>query len=203
MQFSLANYQINQLTNLGIKFNILSIMITKKILIILACVAILFLTFRYGLYFYTKSFSPEAKATYQSKDLKIEVDYCRPSKKGRIVFGNLVSYDEVWRTGANECTEISFNKDLLFGGKEIKAGKYALFTIPHKDYWTVILNHHTGQWGAFQYRDDQDALRVEVPVYGTEKVSEIFTIQFKEIGREAEMQLTWDKTLVSIPIEKK
>jgi len=119
----------------------------KKILIILGVVALVlavaFLLFMRQ----TKSHSPAATAVYNQDGLEIQVDYCRPYKKGRVIFGGLEPYGKVWRTGANEATVISFNKDLLIVGKPVKAGKYSLFTIPGEKTWTVILNKETGQWG--------------------------------------------------------
>lgn len=156
----------------------------------------------FGLRMYTKSASPEAIATYQKNDLKIEVDYCRPSKKGRVIFGELEPYGKVWRTGANEATEISFSKPVQFGGKPVGAGKYTLFTIPQKDNWTIILNSTLGQWGAFEYDETKDVLRVQAPADSTADVTEMFTIDFVEANNnQVQMRLAWDKTKVEVPIQ--
>src|SRR2546421_2697491 len=102
--------------------------------------------------------------TVQTKNIK--VTYGRPYKKGREIFGGLEKYGRVWRTGADEATEISFAKDGTVGGKPVKAGTYTLFTIPGKDEWTIILNSQLGQMGAFSYDKykNKDVLQVNVPV---------------------------------------
>src|SRR5829696_3874612 len=87
--------------------------------------------------------------TVEGKDVK--VTYGRPYKKGRVIFGGLEKYGKVWRTGADEATEITFANDVNFGGKRVKAGTYTLFTIPDRNQWTVILNSQLGQWGAYDY----------------------------------------------------
>ena len=104
---------------------------------------------------YTKSFSPEDIASYNSNGININVYYCQPSKKGRLIFGSgenaLVPYGEIWRTGANEATEIEFSKAVKVNGKQLEAGRYTLFTIPDETSWTVIFNNELDQWGAFTY----------------------------------------------------
>ncbi|MCU0446557.1 MAG: DUF2911 domain-containing protein [Microscillaceae bacterium] len=173
----------------------------KRILMIVGIIAavlvILFFIFRS----YTKSFSPEARAVFQQNNISAEVKYCRPSMRNREIFGKIVPYDKVWRTGANEATEIEFKSDVTFAGKAVKAGKYALFSIPKKDYWVVILNSALGQWGAFTYSEARDVLRVEVPVFQLENPEETFSIEFKPSKTGAEMELRWERTKVMVPIE--
>ncbi len=152
----------------------------------------------------TKSFSPEEEVYYQQGDLAIKVFYNRPSKKGRVIFGGLVPYDKVWRTGANEATTFETNKDLQFEGDVLKAGKYSLWTIPRPNTWTIIFNSEYGQWGLDSKgepnRDpDLDVLTVDVHALQQEQVFEQFTIAFEKTGEDAEMVLMWDKTLVSVP----
>src|SRR5688572_14761372 len=95
----------------------------------------------------TKSFSPEGEVVFTKDNLRIKVLYNRPYKKGREIFGSLVPYDKVWRTGANEATIFETNKDLSIEGKKLKAGKYTLWTIPGQESWTIIFNSEYGQWG--------------------------------------------------------
>ena len=173
----------------------------KKIFIILGILIVVVVGGLYGFRMYTKSFSPAAEAKFDKNDLKVDITYCRPSKKGRDVFGGLVPYGKVWRTGANEATEITFNKDVKFGGKEVKKGTYTLFTIPEKDKWTVILNTVLGQWGAFSYNQAKDALRVEVPASEASSETEMFTITLNEAEKGASLDMVWDKTKVSVTIE--
>ncbi len=128
----------------------------------------------------------------------VKVSYGRPYKKGREVFGGLEKYGKVWRTGADEATEITFTKDGTFGGKPVKAGTYTLFTIPEKDKWTVILNSQLGQWGAYDYEKNKakDVLSVEVPVKNLSSPVEQLTIRFQP----GNMIIEWDQTQVSIPV---
>jgi hypothetical protein len=151
---------------------------------------------------YTKSFSPEDETVFNYSDLTINVFYNRPSKKGREIFGNLVPYNVVWRTGANEATTFETNKNLNFEGKILPAGKYSLWTIPGETNWTIIFNSEYGQWGINSNgeanRDSsRDVLSIEVPSVHQDHVIEQFTIAFEQIGEEAEMVLMWDQTIVA------
>lgn len=173
----------------------------KKGLIIVGILAVVLTLGFFAYRSFTKSYSPPATATFNKEGLELKVEYCRPYKKERQIFGALVPFGEVWRTGANEATEITFNKDVNFGGKAIKAGRYALFTIPNKDKWTIILNSELGQWGAFNYNPEKDVLRTDVPVISTPGEVEMFTIDFKESDGALNMILAWDTTRVEVPIK--
>jgi hypothetical protein len=172
----------------------------KKILIIITSIIVIVLAGGYGFSLYTKSHSPEVDADFDKNGLKVHVDYCQPSKKGREIFGGLEPYGEVWRTGANEATEIEFSKDVTIAGSALKAGRYALFSIPNQDKWTIIFNNELGMWGAFNYKKENDVLRVDVPVVPRTDVLEKFTISFQESESGADMSLEWDKTKVIVPI---
>lgn len=172
----------------------------KKILIILTSIILIGFLVSYGFRLYTKSHSPEAKADFDKNGLKIHVDYCQPSKKNRKIFGELVPYGEIWRTGANEATEIEFNKDVNINGNSLKAGRYALFTIPNQNSWTIIFNKELGMWGAFSYQQENDVLRVEVTPSQQNDVLEVFTISFQEADNGADMILVWENTKVVVPI---
>src|SRR5690606_7918853 len=116
----------------------------------------------------TKSFSPEDEVVFTADNLTVKVFYNRPSKKGREIFGGLVPYGQVWRTGANEATTFDTNRDLNFKGKVLRAGKYSLWTIPRENAWTIIFNSEHGQWGLNKQgqpnRDPKlDVLQVDVP----------------------------------------
>lgn len=157
---------------------------------------------------YQKSFSPEEVVKLEQGKLQIEVFYNRPYKKGRDIFGNLVPYGQVWRTGANEATTFETNKDLLLEGKELKAGIYTLWTIPDKDTWTIIFNKEHGQWGVNaegkpNRNPERDALSVQAQAVWQEREFEQFTIEFATMDDEVEMVLLWDKTLVAVPIRIK
>ena len=137
------------------------------------------------------------KASAEGKDVK--VTYGQPSKKGREIFGKLVPYGEVWRTGANEATEITFAKDVTVGGKPVKAGTYTLFTIPTENEWTVILNSQLKQWGAYDYgkHKDKDVAQFTVPSSKTSAVVEKLTYSFTP---ENDLVIAWDDRQISVPI---
>lgn len=128
----------------------------------------------------------------------IKVLYGRPQKKGRPIFGNIVPLDKIWRTGANEATEITFFQDVKLGEKEIKAGTYTLFTIPGKKTWTIILNSDTDIWGSYYYDKDKDVARMDVPVNNIDEM-EYFSIAFTKETDGANMILAWDNISVVVP----
>lgn len=128
------------------------------------------------------------------------VIYSRPRKGERVVFGKLVPYGEVWRTGANEATEIKFYQDVTFGGKEVKAGTYSLFSIPGEKEWTLILNTDLDYWGAYSYNPKNDVVRVTAPASQSAGSVEYFTIGFSGQGaKSGSMKIAWEKTAVEVP----
>ncbi|SKB66314.1 Protein of unknown function [Salegentibacter holothuriorum] len=170
------------------------------IIVLLATVTLLIL--RYS----TKAHSPEGTVSYTEKDLRMEIFYNRPYKKERVIFGNLVPYNEVWRTGANEATTFETNKDIMVDGSLLKAGKYTLWTIPMENSWKVIFNDKMYPWGINleekAYRNPEfDALILEVNSQHLKKTLEKFTISFKEENEFIFLNLAWDQTLVSVPIK--
>ncbi|PUZ22484.1 Protein of unknown function [Chitinophaga costaii] len=142
---------------------------------------------------------PRASAHSTVTGANIKVVYGQPKKKGRDIFGGLVPYGQVWRLGADEATEITFDKDATFGGKPVKKGTYTLFAIPTATTWTFILNGKLGQWGAFDYEKNkaQDVLSVVVPSTQTTKEVEVFTITLPA----GKLVLDWDKTHVEVPVK--
>lgn len=152
----------------------------------------------------TKSFSPEEVTTYTDESLKITVRYNRPYKKGREIFGSLIPYGKVWRTGANEATIFETNKTLSIQGKKLAPGKYSLWTIPDSTSWQIIFNLETGQWGINSNSEanrnpELDALIVSTQAIIQDREFEQFTIRFDKLYEEAEMVLLWDKTVVAVP----
>ncbi|MEJ7683236.1 MAG: DUF2911 domain-containing protein [Segetibacter sp.] len=130
----------------------------------------------------------------------VRVTYSRPKKNGREIFGKLVPYGKVWRTGANEATEIKFYQDVELGGKKVKAGSYALFTIPGEKEWTIILSNDLDYWGAYSYNDKNDVLRVTALPTELNSTVENFTIQFaSKEEKQGVMKLAWEKTAVEVP----
>ena len=169
--------------------------IVKIILIIVAVLAVAFFALRT----FTKSKSPAETAKFDQNGLTVQVDYCRPYKKGREVFGQLLPFGKVWRTGANEATIFETKQNIKVGDKMLKAGKYTLWTIPNADKWTVILNNETGQWGT-NYDETKDVLRVDVPTGKSAEMMEQFKINFATTAVGTEMVLSWDTTEVKVPI---
>ena len=145
--------------------------------------------------------SPTALTTARYKDSYIKITYCQPRKRGREIFGKLVPFGEVWRTGANEATEITLTKDIFIHNTLLPAGTYSLFTIPGQYTWTIILNKDLGLWGSYNYNIKSDVLRFEVPVQANKELVEAFTIQVDQRNSVAELLLLWDKTKISIPIQ--
>lgn len=151
----------------------------------------------------TKKHSPEEVVTMVQGDVKMEVKYCRPFKKGRKIFGGLVPYGEVWRTGANEATTFTTNAEMDFGGTRVQPGTYTLWTIPGPDEWKVILNNKRYgwgvSWGGVASREaENDVATALVPVAIPAAPIEQFTIRFTEAPLE--LVLEWDDAMVSVPL---
>lgn len=143
-----------------------------------------------------------AKLTHPPTNTYIKIVYGQPYKRGRQIFGDLVPYGEVWRTGANEATEMTTTGDIIFGDQKLEAGTYALFSIPREEEpWTIILNEELGQWGAFDYNKSYDVMRVKASSEKKENVTEAFTIEFAEVtGDSTAIVMKWDQTRVKIPV---
>ncbi len=132
----------------------------------------------------------------------VKVIYGRPQKKGQEVFGNLVTYGKLWKTGANEATEVKFYEDILFGDVKVPAGTYVLLTVPGEKEWEIILSSNLDVWGAFQYNQVFDVAKITVPSSKSETL-EVFSIAFEEKNDNIQMVLGWDSTRVRIPISFK
>ncbi|MBI5858542.1 MAG: DUF2911 domain-containing protein [Sphingobacteriales bacterium] len=131
----------------------------------------------------------------------VELSYSRPGVKGRKIFGDLVPFGKVWRTGANNATTITFADEVNIGGTKIKAGKYGLLTIPDKKSWIIIITKQTDVTSPADYKADQDIVRVEANTMDMENKTETFTMQFANVKPSAcELHIMWDKTAVALPI---
>jgi tetratricopeptide (TPR) repeat protein len=131
----------------------------------------------------------------------IEIVYSRPNMKGRTVFGDLAPYGKLWRTGANGATKITFGEDVKVGGVAVKAGSYALYTIPNKDEWEVILNKGINNWGIDGYQATDDVAKFKVKPMTMPMAMETFTMQVANVmPASAEIHIMWEKTAVSIPV---
>ncbi len=132
----------------------------------------------------------------------VELSYSRPVKKGRKIFGDLVPYNAVWRTGANGATTLTFGDNVIIGGKEIPAGKYGLLSIPGAASWTLIITKQTDVTSPAAYKQDQDVVRVTAKVKPSGTSVENFTIQFDNIQPEScDLVISWDKSTVTLPIK--
>jgi len=132
----------------------------------------------------------------------IEINYSRPGVKGRQIFGALEKWNKVWRTGANAATQISFSTDAKVGGQAVPAGTYAIFTIPAPDEWTFILSKNTDQWGAFQYNQKDDQLRVTTKPIALATPVETLTIGISNIRDEsATLYVEWELTRIEVKLE--
>ena len=171
--------------------------------IVLASVFILIVSF-VALRMYTKSHSPSEVVSYEEI---IEVTYSRPYKKKREIFGDLVPYGEVWRTGANEATVFSTEVPLVFADQVLPPGEYSLWTIPGEEQWEVIFNEETGQWGidmsgVANRNPERDVVRISAPVIETKDTFDQFTITFHSMKEELELILAWDQTMISVPFRR-
>jgi len=175
----------------------------RKFLIVvgvLMVAVILFLVF--GRKYYTKRFSPEDHVELVDGDFRVLVFYNRPYKKGREIFGGLVPYNKVWRTGANEATWFEINQAVNFNGSILLPGRYSLWTIPGKTTWKIILNSSIPPWG-IDYNSEAardpttDALIITSPVLSLDDAIEQFTIDLEKNEESYSLSLQWDKTYVS------
>ena len=146
--------------------------------------------------------SPLAITTGRYKDTYLKIIYSQPHKRGREIFGVTIPYGAVWRTGANEATELTITKDIIINKQPLKAGTYSIFTIPEKEKWTIIINSDLGMWGAYNYNQKIDVMRFEVPVEILDRiVYEPFTILIDQKTDQATISMMWDRIKVSIPIQ--
>ena len=179
----------------------------KRLLIILAVVTVaLFLYSHFVEDIFSKRVSPKDAVKFELNDTKLEVLYNRPYKKGREVFGALVPYDKVWRTGANEATTFSSNKNLIVDGVSLPKGEYTLWTVPNDSVWKVYFNTKQYQWGVDEQMEPMreskfDLAEIDVPTINIEKTIEQFTIAFDNSTDNLKMTMAWDKTKVEIPME--
>ncbi|MFN2437931.1 MAG: DUF2911 domain-containing protein [Chitinophagaceae bacterium] len=131
----------------------------------------------------------------------IELSYSRPNMRGRKIYGDLVPFGNVWRTGANNATTIAFTDEVMIGGKKIPAGKYGLLTIPGKDNWTVIVTKQTDVTSPVDYKQESDVVRVNIKPTSLPNSFETFSMQFHNVKpTSTELTIVWDNTLVTVPI---
>lgn len=146
--------------------------------------------------------SPKATVSQTVGLTDISIAYCRPGVKGRVIWGELVPYGQVWRTGANEATTITFSDTVTVAGTAVPAGTYGLFTIPGKETWTVILNKGAKLWGAYEYKQEEDVLRFSVTPRPGAAHEEWMQFRFENLtAKSAEIVLAWEKLEVAFTVE--
>jgi len=179
----------------------------KKIIIILFVIALGVFGYAYfndGLF--SPSLSPKKTVVFEVEGLELEIFYNRPSKRNRQIFGALVPYNEIWRTGANEATTFETNKDLNINGSLLKAGKYTLWTIPNENEWTVIFNSKMYPWGVSETMEPMREAQYDVVTY-LAKVNDIdttveqFTIAFDNSTDNLFLTMAWDNTKIEVPLK--
>jgi Protein of unknown function (DUF2911) len=148
--------------------------------------------------------SPPAQATFDLGGGKsVTIDYSSPRAKGRKIYGDLVPFGQVWRTGANESTTFVSTADLNVGGTTVPAGSYTLFTVPNKDKWQLVISKKTGEWGTDYPGPSNDLARIDMKVSALPSAIENFTISFEKAGTGANLNIDWETTRASVMISKK
>jgi tetratricopeptide (TPR) repeat protein len=175
------------------------IVMLRKILFIAAATAFLFPAF--GQQLRTPAPSPAQTIKQDFGLSSIELSYSRPGVKGRKVYGDLVPFGKVWRTGANNATTLNFEDDVMIGDTKIKAGKYGLLTIPGEKEWTLIISKSTSTTSPADYKQEEDVVRVNVKPMTMKDKMETFTLQFANVkNNSCELHIMWEHTAVALPI---
>ena len=151
------------------------------------------------------SASPAASFEQEVGSGKIKITYSRPLVRGRKIFGELVPFDKLWRTGASDCTVITTSEDIYFGNSILKAGSYSIFSIPSINEWIIIINTDTTLHGETGYDEKKDIMRFKVPLEKSPNFYETFTIELNDINSKGEafLKILWENTLVKIPVKSK
>ena len=136
-------------------------------------------------------------SNYRVSEKVIKIIYSRPQLKGRSL-EKLAPLGKKWRTGANEATEVTFYKDVVFGGTAVKAGTYTMYAIPGKTTWTVVLSSQLNVWGVYFHKDENDVAKVSIPVKKSEKIIELFSIV---IDKDMTIHMGWGDVILSIPVK--
>jgi Protein of unknown function (DUF2911) len=148
--------------------------------------------------------SPPASAECKFSDGKmVKIDYSSPRAKGRKVFGGLVPYGAVWRTGANEATTFVADTNVNVGGKDVPAGSYTIFTVPKEDGWTLVISKKTGEWGTDYPGEKEDLARVPMTAGKTSGPVENFTIGFEQGGKKCSLHMEWENTRAKVEVSEK
>jgi len=181
----------------------------RKIVIGLGVVVLAIAAFVAYIALTTRGHSPKDTVVYSTNaGDTIKIVYCQPYKKDRLIFGTeeedaLVPYGKKWRTGANEATEIQFSSSVSIKGNEVQAGRYSVYTVPGPDEWVVAINTKTDYWGTGfgnVFEEEQDVLRVNVPVRKVDTPQEQFTMTLQQGDNHIQWNMQWDNTLITVPV---
>lgn len=145
--------------------------------------------------------SPPDSTSATLGDLTVQINYGSPSVRERVIWDELVPYGEIWRTGANEATTFAVNQDVMIGEDTVSAGRYALFTIPADGEWTVILNRDADQWGAYEYNEEEDALRFMVTPEMTDTTQEKMTFKAEAEEAAVHVHFMWEKLTFTFAVQ--
>ncbi len=176
----------------------------KKIFVGVGAVLLVIIGYISYILLTTRSLSPAEEVTYQEQGLRI--NYGRPSKKGRLIFGTmaegaLLPFGKYWRLGANEATRLTLETDMDFGGQLLSKGSYSLYAFPEADYWVIGINTEADRWGASPPDFSKDLGRIKVQVIEKSQPMEQFTINIEESGSEVFVVMQWDVTQIRVPIK--
>jgi hypothetical protein len=179
---------------------------SRKLWIWLAILAVLVMAGFLYLNYRNRTLSPPGEETLTSGGMTVSVSYSRPSVRGRLIFGPedqdaLQPYGEYWRLGANEATQISFNRDVLFNGSPVKAGTYRIYAIPGATSFEIVLNTEIDEWGAGEPDPEKDVLRTKVQTQRTTSPVEQFTISLAPQGDGIQMIFEWSDTRFVVPLK--
>ena len=178
----------------------------KKIIIgVVAVIVLLGAAYAY-LNYRNYSLSPRGSAELTNGGLSASITYCRPSVRGRLIFGAkeqgaLQPYGVYWRLGANESTEVTFNKDVSFNGNPLKAGTYRLYAMPGANEFEIIVNTELGQWGAFEPNQEEDILKTKIPVSRASTTVEQFTITMSPEEGGININFEWADVKLVLPVK--
>ena len=178
----------------------------KRLLIVLSILALGLLLYSVFVEnIFSPRLSPKDSAKISLNDLDLKVEYNRPSKREREIFGGLVPFDKVWRTGANEATTFSTNKDLLINGMRLEKGKYTIWSVPNANSWKVMFNSLQYEWGVNEKNEpmwdpNYDVLELEVPTKQLDETVEEFTIGFDNTTGHLKLTMAWDNTKIEVPL---
>jgi len=154
----------------------------------------------------TRSLSPAAVESHEQAGISMEIEYCRPYKRDRLIFGTvddgaLLPYGKYWRLGANDATRLTLDSDVIFGGQPLEKGSYSLYAFPDEDHWVIGINTEADRSGSTPPDFSKDVGRIKVPVTQTNESQDQFTISITESGPQALVKMFWDRTSIEIPVK--